>query len=98
MSFIVIKSHAHIGGKVYSRGDEVELSDEEAKYLLSQNVVIGTVDAVLPSEADGILDVLRKENADLKQLIEKQKEMIQRLTAEIEKKNITIAELRAKKK
>lgn len=82
--YVVIKSHAHINGKVYSKGDTVELSDKDALHLLSENVVIGDVATQLPSEADGLLDELKKENTALKDTVEQQKGIIKRLTTEIE--------------
>jgi predicted RNase H-like nuclease (RuvC/YqgF family) len=82
--YVVIKSHAHINGKVYAKGDSVELSDKDALHLLAENVVIGDVATQLPSEADGLLEELKKENAALKETIEQQKGIIKRLTTEIE--------------
>jgi predicted RNase H-like nuclease (RuvC/YqgF family) len=98
VSYIVTKSHANISGNVYRRGEIVELSDEDALYLISQDVVIPSVEERLPNESDGLFAEIKKENSELKSEVEKLKDEISSLTEELRKKNLQIANFTAKKR
>jgi SMC interacting uncharacterized protein involved in chromosome segregation len=98
VSYIVIKSHANIGEKVYRKGESVELSDEDALYLISQDVVIPSVEDRLPNESDGLFNEIKKENTTLKDEVAKLKDEISNLTEELRKKNLQIANFTTKKR
>ena len=96
--YTVVKSHAHINGKVYSKGDDVELDDDLALTLLANNIVISLVDTKLPTDADGLFEEIKKENEKLKESIEQQKGIIARFTEELTKKDEIIASLKTKRR
>ena len=96
--YTVIKSHANIKGKVYTKGSDVELEDSLAKHLLEQNVVIATNSMRLPTAADGLFEQLKKDIAQKDDMIAKQKGIIKELTSEIEAMRNENAVLVAKRK
>jgi hypothetical protein len=99
VKYTVIKTRAHIEGKVYLRGEEIELVDSAlANHLLDQKVVVPAIDTRLPTESDGLFEDLKKENEKLKKANADQKAIIARLTADIQTKSNEISNLQAKKK
>ena len=96
--FRVLKSHANINGEVYARGEKVELSDEEALYLISQDVVIADVETKLPSEADRMLAIKEEEVAKFREIVKVQTQEIAKLTEEINKVKAQNTALSAKKR
>lgn len=98
MGYRVLKSHFGFGGKVYKRGEVVELSDEDALYFISENVVVSDVDNKLPSEADRMLAIKEGEVAKFREIIKVQTAEIAKLTEELQKKEVLIKNLTAKKR
>lgn len=97
VSYIVTKSHANIDGKIYRKGESVELSDKDALYLISQDVVIPSVEDRLPNESDGLFDEIKKENSALKDEVAKLKTELANLTSELKEKDLQIKNFAAKK-
>ena len=98
VGFLVNKTRANINNQTYVKGEKVELSDEEALYLLSQGVVISDVGTRLPEDADGLFEEIKKENEKLKESIEQQKGIIARFTEELTKKDEQIAALKTRRR
>jgi hypothetical protein len=98
VEYIVAKNKARIHNTTFRQGEKVELSEQEALFLLDRDVVISTVKTKLTSESDGLFAELNKKVVDLETKLEQQKSMIANFTKEIELKNAMIAELKATKK
>jgi hypothetical protein len=97
-TFVVLKSHANIHGEIYAKGEQVELSDEEALYLISQDVVIADVETKLPSEADRMLAIKEAEVIKFREIVKVQTAEIAKLTEELNKTKNQITALSAKKR
>ena len=97
-TYVVLKSHASINGKIYAKGEQVELSDEEALYLISQDVVIADVETKLPSEADRMLAIKEEEVKKFREIVKAQTAEIAKLTEEINKIKSQNTALSAKKR
>lgn len=97
-TYVVLKSHANINGEIYAKGEQVELSDEEALYLISQDVVIADVETKLPSEADRMLAIKEEEVKKFRDIVKVQTAEIAKLTEEINKMKKENTALTAKKR
>jgi septal ring factor EnvC (AmiA/AmiB activator) len=97
-TFLVIKSHANINEKVYCKGEKVELEDELALFLISQDVVIADVETKLPSEADRMLAIKEAEVAKFREMTKVLTAEIAKLTEELNKTKNQVTALTAKKR
>lgn len=95
---IVAKRHMFHNEKVYSQGEKVELSDKDALFLLSQGVVISPTEFNLPTEADGIMAEMKKENERLKEIIKVLTIDNGKLTEELQNTKAQIKEAKVSRK
>jgi septal ring factor EnvC (AmiA/AmiB activator) len=94
----VIKNRAVLDeGRMYRRGEVVELSDETALRLISDKTVVPAVDTILTKESDGLFQEIQNEVVALRAKVEVQAQEIEKLTAQLEKKDNQIANISAKK-
>ena len=98
MGYRVLKSQFGYGGKVYKKGEVVELPDEEALYFLEESVVVSDVGNKLPTDADNLLAVKEKEVEKFREIVKVQTQEIAKLTEELQKKEILIKNLNSKKR
>ena len=95
---IVAKRHMFKNDRVYSQGEKVELSDKDALFLLSQGVVISPTEFSLPTEADGIMAEMKKENERLKEIIKVLTVDNGKLTEELQNVKAQIKEAKVSRK
>ena len=95
---IVAKRHMFKNDRVYSQGEKVELSVKDALFLLSQGVVISPTEFSLPTEADGIMAEMKKENERLKEIIKVLTVDNGKLTEELQNVKAQIKEAKVSRK
>jgi hypothetical protein len=93
----VIKNRAIINKIMVRCGDIVELPDAEALHLISETVVVPAVDTILTKESDGLFQELQNEVVALRAKVEVQAGEIEKLTEQLQKKDLQVANLNAKK-
>ena len=94
----ILLTHCNINDVTYAMGETVEIEDGGlARRLINEGNIVAVVDNLLPTEADGIFKDMQKEIIELKAEKESLEKNVKKLTDDLKKKDILIANLSVKK-